>query len=803
VPSFDRIRGRLPSLYQPEDNDTSLLSVWLRAVGAVLDAMQLEANQVLQAHWFRYADQAMYNSWFLRGRALSRPPKPYPQPGDADLRQFPYIDDLARLGALLPVSPWEQPPQLRDLVEDYRLRISRMVEVYRNGLGTLGTLRRMVEAQLPANQGAPPERRDRPFWIEEFAPLVKNVYPAPTRGEPAQMVGPLMRWTIDNDGLDSAAPAVYIQGVAAEAGKVDATVNPMVELYQAGAATPRVGLAYADTLAAGQTLRLRPSANSWLGTDSGVESAQALPPEGGAADLTAPGPWQPATGGPAGPVAAIYQSHDLALWVAAGGTLARFDGTSWSNALTSLPRIGALAEDGQNLLIGGDGGLLRMALYPSGPFAAVPDAAFAGRKVMAIFRAADGRLWFGTDAGAFFQDAGGTVQPAALQGVAVNAIAQDRSGVFYFGTALGLFQWQPGTDTWGWYEGKSFGEENPDWQPFFPAKQGAERNFPEAGQPFLPAVNCVLCDSGASVWVGTESGIARYTALADQALDLETVLEAFPDICPGRVFTIQEDARGLLWFGTDRGLFRYDGRDWWQAQSGAWVQLGRADTIYPAGAARGQWRFDRASAKWQRLDGSWIAFTDTPRSTAEAAVHAIAWTSGVAADLGQWDGAVFSSPAAIAAGKLVVHVKPNEQTIVKGGIPALPRLPRGSSVWRYLSMEPPNVVAPGALPWWSSEGRLFPPPPDLAAPGEGRYDVTAPPPESDFDHAVFAYNPAARVWFEWEPKRPLAVLVRLKKAAPDENLDPAIIDRVWQGIQQVRPAGVRVRLAVEEEIVRS
>jgi hypothetical protein len=117
-------------------------------------------------------------------------------------------------------------------------------------------------------------------------------------------------------------------------------------------------------------------------------------------------------------------------------------------------------------------------------------------------------------------------------------------------------------------------------------------------------------------------------------------------------------------------------------------------------------------------------------------------------------------------------------------------------------MEPPNVVPPGPTPWWSSEGRLFPPPPDLDAPGEGRFDVTTPPPESDFDSAVFSYNPAARVWFEWQPQHPLSVLVRLKKVAPDETIDPAIVDRVWQGIQQVRPAGVRVRLAIEEDIVK-
>jgi hypothetical protein len=797
----------LPSLYRPEDDDTSLLAVWLRTVGSALDRIQQESNDVLQSHWLRYADQAMFNAWFLRTRALGRPPKPFPRPDDSDLRLFPYIDDLARLGALVSISPWEQPPQLRDLVEDYRLRISRIVEVFRNGLGTMATLRRMVVAQLPVNQGAPPERRDRPFWLEEFAPSVKRTYPAPTRGEPMEMVGPLMRWSVDNDSFAAAPLTVYIEGVAPVANGVDATTNPLVELYQAGADKPRVGLAYLDTVAAGQTLRLRPSAASWLGLDAGVDRAESLPPDGGAADPSAPGPWQAVAGGPSGPVAAIHQSGDLSLWVAtnlgAGGTLARFDGKVWSNALSAVA-VNALAEDGADLLIATDSGLLRMPLYPGGgAFGATPEASLAGHKVSAICRASDSRLWFGTDTGAFFRDFDGTFKPADLQGVAVDTITQDPTGVFYFGTAVGLFQLQPGTKSWSWYEGEGFGEETPDWQPFFPDRQGPDRNFPTADQPFLPPVNCIAYGSDTSVWIGTEKGIARYVAQADQSLEPETVLEAFPDLTVGPVFTIREDPRGLLWFGTDRGLFRYDGRDWWQVQAGAWVQLGRADTLYPSGAPRGQWRFDHTSSAWQRLDATWITFADAPRSTAEPAVRVIAWTDGVVADLGQWDGTAFSNPSAVAPDKLLTRVKPNEETIVNGGISALPRAPRGSSVWRYLSMEPADLSPPSVHPWWSMEGRLFPTPPDLAAPGEGRYDIKTPLPESDFDQAVFAYNPAARVWFEWESMLPLSVLVRLKKVAADETIDPSIVDRVWQGIQQVRPAGVRLRLAVEEDLVKS
>jgi hypothetical protein len=138
-------------------------------------------------------------------------------------------------------------------------------------------------------------------------------------------------------------------------------------------------------------------------------------------------------------------------------------------------------------------------------------------------------------------------------------------------------------------------------------------------------------------------------------------------------------------------------------------------------------------------------------------------------------------------------------------------MPAGESVWRYLSIEPDDLVEPAERPAWTMEGRLLPPPPDREAPYPGRYDrdpAAAPivpdqaAPLTGFDDAVFAYNPSARVWFSWEPRKPVSVLVRLKKRSPAERIDPAVIDRVWQGMQQVRPAGVRTLLAVEEDIVR-
>jgi hypothetical protein len=149
-----------------------------------------------------------------------------------------------------------------------------------------------------------------------------------------------------------------------------------------------------------------------------------------------------------------------------------------------------------------------------------------------------------------------------------------------------------------------------------------------------------------------------------------------------------------------------------------------------------------------------------------------------------------------------VRVKPSEDRIVTGGLPAVPRMPKGTSTWRYLSMEEEGMAISGNRPWWSREGRLFYET-TRNAPFPARYDKKFPTASSDwFGEVVFAYKPAAKLWLEWAPRRLLTALVRLQKRTEDEAVAPAVLDRVWQGIQRVRPAGVRIALAVDREIVR-
>ncbi|MBV9773315.1 MAG: PQQ-like beta-propeller repeat protein [Gemmatimonadetes bacterium] len=731
-----------------------------------------------------------------------------------------YVRDLARMGSLLTTAPWTEPAAERETVEEFRQRVARLTALYRNGLGTPSALRSMVEAQLLVDRVRPAEQRDRGLGVEEIVPLGARSVAVQADGEPTDRVGPLMRWTLNNGGIGPARPTLYVQGVAPEGDRVAATDRPLVELYAAGDARPRLGIAYDATLAPDQTLRLRPAFASWLAREDGVLRADSLPTGDAPADPTAPGPWtafpEPPDGPPASAATVLRQAHDRTLWAAFatddGAELWRFDGREWAAALTGLPAVHALDEDGADLLVGTDEGLLRVGLYPATgtEFTSHAVAAAGTDPVYALHRLADGRLLVATGAGVVALAPGDTAAPFVLDAstgtaVPVYAVSRDAGGTLYFGSRLGVFQHHPADGYTYWYAGGEHSDQVSEWRRLQPEKAGDPPDAPAGAEVFLPPVRCVHRGRDASLWLGTEAGIARYVARAVRGPTYTTLLEAFPDLTTGPVHRIREDERGEVWFCTDRGLFRYDGRDWWQHQDDTWVQLGRADSLYDGEPRpRPAYRWRRASKRWQTWDERGAVWVDvpagTPRSTAEPAVHDVAWTDTVAADLGGWDGSTFTRTGAADPERLAMRHKPAEDRVVGGGIPALPRIPEGNSTWRYLSLEGDDPELPPDRPSWTVEGRLLPPP-QREAPYPGRYDATAPP-AGYFDQVVYAFPPAARVWFGWEERRPLTALVRLRERFAGESLDPVVVDRVWQGIQQVRPAGVRVLLALGETIVR-
>ena len=65
-------------------------------------------------------------------------------------------------------------------------------------------------------------------------------------------------------------------------------------------------------------------------------------------------------------------------------------------------------------------------------------------------------------------------------------------------------------------------------------------------------VRCGLLDKEGILWLGTNNGVYSYDGIFFTKFSVENGL------CNNQVLAIIEDAEGNLWFGTDDGLCRYD-----------------------------------------------------------------------------------------------------------------------------------------------------------------------------------------------------------------------------------------------------
>jgi hypothetical protein len=772
------------------------------AVGALLDQLSESSAEVMQAHWSDYADSALFSLWLGRRRALA---------DDGPLRRndplidaFPWLSDLPRIAAMVDLSPWREPLRDRERVEAFRRRIRRIVRLHRDGLGTVRALRGMTEAALPQiDPDARAGLRERNFTIDEFSGGQRSLQAVGQAGLPADMVGPLMRWSIDSGSLRPVSPMVVIQGVTPLAAEIDATSDPLIERFNPQTGTG-VGILYQGELAPGEALALLPGYHSWLGHDTGVDRADTAPVALETVNPTAPGPWSVDGGGPTGAVVDLQQTEDHFLWAAvnaAEGSLWRRDDSGWTEILSGLPQIHCLLPRGGELLVGFASGLSRLAIQPAGPFELSPDpATLTDPAVRALATDSAGQVWAATGQGLAQLESGVlTYTPQALGGLPGNETALaclwlDDSGDIYCGGELGLFLYRVSQQRWYILQGEAGDEAVDDWLEL----DVLNDSLPDANDLFVPPVTAVVHAADTDIWLGTAQGIARYRA-RETRRTYTTLLEALPQLTEAPVSRIGIDARDRLWFATGQGLFLYDQLDWFQRQADSLVRLPRAvddplQTVF--------WRYQRSGASWQLMtapgNGAFRNYSGAPLGASEPALHALAWTESAQARLGSFDGSVFTVDEAATPGPLSIRYKPEPTRIVDGGLTALPRLPGGTSNWRYLQREEPAPPTPNGFPAWTREGRLLPPPDSSEAPVEGRFLALDNDPES----AVFAYCPAARVWFLWQPRAPLAVTVRLTRTAPQEQIDPQILDRVWNELQRVKPAAVVVYLAVDETIER-
>ena len=688
-----------------------------------------------------------------------------------------------------------------------------MFRIYRNGLGTLDAVRSMVEANLPLDMAAPIVLRHRSFSIEEYAPLSIQLQDAIARGAPLGYVGPLMRWDVNNEGLQAVQPTVYIEGVDPDSEflELDSTERPLIErMGSDGQAS--VGLAYNGNLAPGEVLKLSPVPTTYLATNG--ELLQAL---GTMQQQLATTGWQADPDLAGRDIRLMCQTVDHTLWLVldndGSSELWRFRGSDWLRVQAdfTFANVVMLQAFENDLYIGDDNGLHIVPGLPEveDDYQLQSSTLFSEPVYDMLF---DGsQFWFATESGVFTVHEGGTSATVTALKSATYCIAVHEDHSLYFGGELGVVHYHRGYDRWTHLVASSASDLDPDWQVL---------NSDSPVVSFLPSVNDLAVTADASLWIATEQGLARYFSYqsGEAGLAYSTQLQSFPDIIQGRISQVEIDSSGLLWFCGERGLFRFDGRDFLQYRESedVWQSLGAAALLYPNDVDtedRGRWRFNNGLGipVWEQFDtasGAWVVPGLGLRSLASLNVHGFYWSQGLQAQLGSWEGDVFLPSSELPSSDFNMRVKRSDTQIINGGVVALPALVKGQNTWRYLSTETLPLHDPASKPWWSKEGRLVSETGDEVTPYPGRFREASPEPKipalpaGRYDDVVYSYLPAAKVKFTWPEKKPFSLLVRLTKRSTDEVIHPAVLDRVWQGVEKVKPAGAHISLAVEHTIVR-
>jgi len=160
--------------------------------------------------------------------------------------------------------------------------------------------------------------------------------------------------------------------------------------------------------------------------------------------------------------------------------------------------------------------------------------------VFSVLAAEDGTLWVGGDGGLGrivgdrFESVELPVTSGGRQPFIRRLIAESGGGVYAASGINGVHLW----------------------------RDGVVRSWMEAPTPGALATYCVLERPDGSVWVGTSVGVFGLTGNRLEPL------EAFESILDRPVYSMEPDAEGRVWFGTDEGIRIWDGIELMSIRSG-------------------------------------------------------------------------------------------------------------------------------------------------------------------------------------------------------------------------------------------
>jgi len=273
-------------------------------------------------------------------------------------------------------------------------------------------------------------------------------------------------------------------------------------------------------------------------------------------------------------VTAIQSAPDGVIWFGTEGGISRYDGKEFINFTTkdglANNLVWAIQRDSDGAMwFGTEGGISR---YDGKTFINFTTAdGLADNQVNAIYQTPDGGLWFGTSDGVCRYDNEDFINFTTSDGLVDNLITtihRAPDGTMWFGTKEGVSQ----------YDGKEFIN--------FTTRDGLASNH----------VLDIDSDTEGVLWLGTGHVVSRYDGKEFVTLTEKDGLAYSWLVCAihvaadgvlwfgladnlvsrydGKTFTnfilahgdpdvyaIQSTPDGIIWLGTEDGLFRYDGKE--------------------------------------------------------------------------------------------------------------------------------------------------------------------------------------------------------------------------------------------------
>ena len=232
---------------------------------------------------------------------------------------------------------------------------------------------------------------------------------------------------------------------------------------------------------------------------------------------------------------ALLEDRSGNLWFGTiGAGVYRYDGKSFTNFTTkdglANDRIGCMLQDSHGTIwIGTQAGISRFDGKSFQNLTATEG--LVDGDVNSIVEAKNGDFWIGTRGHSYVYDGASFTPITKPDGLAfqnVRTILEDRAGSLWLGGNDGLWR----------YDGQAYTQHSPKFTGFlYAAKDGR-------------------------IWVSAMDGTEGYDmslyllekgASPSDPRQLRTVIDV-----DGQVFGITEDAKGDIWFGTERGACRYD-----------------------------------------------------------------------------------------------------------------------------------------------------------------------------------------------------------------------------------------------------